>query len=141
MTALLHACDDLRYHLQCHANMEDPTDAQVQDYGLYLIDKLLSYTGKRIEEWTCMPQIQENWGQVFGNCLILEQWEYNTEGLAQLAAEHIATFTQDQSAAFEKITSAVSTQHWVRADLLPAWARGTGKTYLYNDAYHSTLLT
>lgn len=52
--------------------MEDPTDAQVQDYDLYLIDKLLSYTGKRIEEWTCMPQIQENWGQVFGNCLILE---------------------------------------------------------------------
>ena len=38
-----------------------------------------------------MPHIEGNWEQVFGNCLIMEQREYHTQGLAQLAAEHIAT--------------------------------------------------
>jgi hypothetical protein len=70
-------CDDLKNCLQHHAGIAEPTDAQVQDYGLYLIDKLLSQTGKRLQEWDCMPQIEGNWGQLFGNHLILEQQEYN----------------------------------------------------------------
>ncbi|KAI9437113.1 hypothetical protein BJY52DRAFT_1103059, partial [Lactarius psammicola] len=28
-------CDDLRYQLQHHANVVEPSDAQVQNYGLY----------------------------------------------------------------------------------------------------------
>ena len=35
-------CDDLRHHLQTHGRIEDPSEEQIQDYGLYLIDKLLS---------------------------------------------------------------------------------------------------
>jgi hypothetical protein len=66
-------CIDLKYCLQQHLHITEPTDAQVQDYGLFLIDKLLSHTGKRLHEWDCMPQIQENWGQLVGNYLILEQ--------------------------------------------------------------------
>ena len=129
-----YICDDLKYHLQCHANIADPTEAQVQDYGLHLIDKILSQSGKRLQDWACMPQILGNWEDVFGNHLILEQWEYNTGDLAELAAEHIATFTQDQSAAFEKITSAVSTGSGQIFFL--HGPGGTGKTYLYNTLYH-----
>ena len=43
-------CDDLKYCLQHHAGIAEPTDAQVQDYGLFLIDKLLSQTGKRLQD-------------------------------------------------------------------------------------------
>ena len=129
-----HICDDLKHHLRHHANIAEPTEAQVQDYGLYLIDKLLSHTGKRLQDWDSMPLIQGNWDQVFGNHLILEQREYNTEGLAQLAAEHIATFNQDQSGAFEKITSAVNTGSGQIFFL--HGPGGTGKTYLYNTLCH-----
>ena len=127
-------CDDLKYCLQRHAGIAEPTDAQVQDYGLFLIDKLLSQTGKRLQDWDCMPHIEGNWEQVFGNHLIMEQREYHTEGLAQLAAEHIATFNQDQSAAFERITSAVSDKSGQIFFL--HGPGGTGKTYVYNTLCH-----
>jgi hypothetical protein len=128
-----HICDDLRRRLQRH-NIAEPTDAQVQDYGLYLIDKLLSHYGKRLQEWESMPQIVGNWGQLFGNRLILEQLEYNTERLAEVAAHCIASFTPDQSAAFEKITTAVSTGS---GDIFFLHGPGgTGKTYLYNTLCH-----
>ena len=42
-------CDDLRHQLQ-QKGIENPCDEDVQDYGLYLIDKLLSHTGKRVQE-------------------------------------------------------------------------------------------
>ena len=127
-------CDDLKYCLQHHAGITEPTDAQVQDYGLFLIDKLLSQTGKRLQDWACMPHIEGNWEEVFGNRLIMEQREYHTPGLAQEAAEHIATFNQDQSAAFERITSAVSNGSGQIFFL--HGIGGTGKTYVYNTLCH-----
>ena len=42
--------------------MQDPSDALIQDYGLYLIDRLLSYTGKRLHDWDSMPQFVQDWG-------------------------------------------------------------------------------
>jgi hypothetical protein len=129
-------CDDLKYHLECHPGVQNPpTEAQVQDYGLYLIDKLLSYTGRRLQDWDCMPQIVENWGMIFGNHLIVEQLDYDPEALAVLAAECIATFNQDQQAAFEQITSAISAGSGQTFFL--HGPGGTGKTYLYNTlCYH-----
>ena len=88
-----------------------------KDYGLYLIDKLLSHSRKRLQDWDSMPQIMEDWGAVFGNHLILEQQEYNLEEQAQLEA-------------FEKITSAVSTRSGEIFFL--QGPGGSGKTYLYN---------
>jgi len=43
--------DDIRHLLQTHANIPKPSDAQIQDCGLYLIDKLLAQTGKRLQQW------------------------------------------------------------------------------------------
>jgi hypothetical protein len=128
-------CDDLRYQLQRHANVADPSEAQVQDYGLYLIDKLLSHSGRRLQDWDSMPQFVENWGAIFGNPLIMEQHQYNPEEQAQLAAQCLASLNQDQHAAFEKITSAVSTRSGEIFFL--HGPGGAGKTYLYNTlCYH-----
>ena len=54
-------CDDLKHQLQ-QQGMQDPSDALIQDYGLYLIDRLLSYTGKRLHDWDSMPQFVQDWG-------------------------------------------------------------------------------
>ena len=93
------------YCLQHHSGIAELTNAQVQDYGLFLIDKLLSQSGKSLQDCGCMPRIEGNWEEVFGNRLIVEQREYNTPGLPKEAAE---CFEQDQSVAFEKINSVVS---------------------------------
>jgi DNA replication protein DnaC len=78
-----------------------------------------------------MPQIRENWGQLVGNHLILEQWDYEIQKMADDAndaARCMASLNPDQSAAFEKITSAVSNKS---GDIIFLHGPGgTGKTYL-----------
>jgi hypothetical protein len=75
---------------------------------LYLIDKLLFQSGKRLSDWESMPQSVENWGRVFGIYLIVEQTAYDREEQGVHAAERIANLTQDQKSAFEQITSAIT---------------------------------
>ena len=107
----------------------------MQDYDLYLINQLLSHSGKRLTNWGTMPQVVENWGAIVGNPLIAEQHQYNSEEQAQLTAECIARFNSDQHAAFEKITSAITTKSGQIFFL--HGAGGTGKTFVYNTlCYH-----
>ena len=42
-----HICDDLKCHVQLLNNNAEPSEAQIQDYGLYLIDQLLAQSGKK----------------------------------------------------------------------------------------------
>ena len=125
-----HICDDLRYQLRRHANIPEASDVQVQDYGLYLIDKLLSYTGKRLQDWDTMPGFDGNWGDILGNPLIQEQI-YNVEVQEELARQHIPSLNADQKAAFDKILSAITSTTEEKIFFLHG-PGGTGKTYLYN---------
>jgi hypothetical protein len=67
-----HICDDLKHALR-RRGMRDPTEHQVFDYGLYLIDKILKLRGTSLRHYQTMPRPQENWDEQFGNHLILEQ--------------------------------------------------------------------
>ncbi len=130
-----HICDDLSYQLQHHAQIPEPSQEQIQDYGLYLIDKLLSHTGKRLKDWDTMPQFDENWGALLGNDLIQEQHQYDQVEQAQLAAQHIGNLNPDQHTAFDKITSAIINK--TGEIFFLHGPGGTGKTYLYNTlCYH-----
>jgi hypothetical protein len=123
-------CDDLKYQLDNHTDIVNASEDQVQDYGLYLIDKLLSYTGRRLSDWDTMPQFVENWGEILGNHLIQEQRQYDTDQQARLAEECIACLNQDQRAAYEQITAALDTRSGETFFL--HGPGGSGKTYLYN---------
>ena len=127
--------DDLRHFLITHTALADPSDAQVLDYGLYLIDQLLSHYSKSLQDWNTMPQVVGDWGAVMGNCLIQEQRQYDLEEQAVLAAECIAMLNPNQQAAFENITSAI-TNNTGQLFFLHG-PGGTGKTFLYNTlCYH-----
>ena len=92
-----HICDDLRYQLQYNNIHINPTDDDVQDYGLYLIDHLLLASGKSLsKDWPYMPQVTQNWEADLGNCLTAEQHRYDMEEQAVLAAEHEDRFNADQ---------------------------------------------
>ena len=90
-----HICDDLKHHLELHILHVQPSEAQVHNYGLYLIDELLSHSGKRLKDWSMMPQVVENWGVILRNCLIVEQLQYDPEDQAVLAVECIDKLNPD----------------------------------------------
>src|SRR6266446_6364904 len=135
-----HICDDLRHQLRVHVFQNrdmDPSDAQIQDYGLYLIDQLLAHSGKRLANWPDMPQVVDNWDAHIEdqNPLIAEQRGYGLEEQAGLAAQSIATLNPDQHSAFDRITSAITNS--TGETFFLHGPGGTGKTYLYNTlCYH-----
>ena len=130
-----HICDDLKHYLQVNARMVEPTSEQIEDYGLYLIDKLLAYSGKELKDWPEMPQSVINWGQLLTNHLIQEEHHYDLAEQAELAEECIAKLNPDQLAAFERISSAVLLK--TGEIFFLHGPGGIGKTYLYNTlCYH-----
>ena len=103
--------------------------------GFYLIDKLLGQSGKRLQDWDCMPQVVGNWRTIEGNPLIGEQQQCDLHDQADHAEDSIANLNCDQCSAFEKITSAIT--NTTGEIFFLHGPGGTGKTYLYNTlCYH-----
>ena len=135
-------CDDLKYQLQndVFQNRDvEPTEGEIHDYGLYLIDQLLRRSGKSLLlNWKeSMPQVTENWRDILRdpNPLITEQRQYNPQEQATLAAQCIASLNQDQRTAFDRITSAVANK--TGEIFFLSGPGGAGKTYVYNTlCYH-----
>ncbi len=134
-----HICDDLKYRLREHVFQNrdmEPSEAQIQDYGLYLIDQLLEQSGKRLSNWASMPQVDNNWDAHIAdqNPLIAEQRQYGLEVPAGLAAQCIANLNANQHSAFDKITTAIIDK--TGETFFLHGPGGTGKTYLYNTLCH-----
>ena len=80
-------CDDLKHHPVFHSRDEEPSEEEIHNYGLYLIDQLFIQYGKRLADWNCMPQVIGNWGIMLQNLnpLIAEQRDYDILEQADLA--------------------------------------------------------
>jgi len=90
-----YICDDIRHMLQNHANIPEPSNEQIQDCGLYLIDKLLAQSRMRLQQWLDMPQVVENWGALLANAFIQEQHQYDADEQARLAEECIPNLNKN----------------------------------------------
>src|SRR6266849_3565609 len=125
-------CDDLKHHPVFRGWEAEPTDEQIQDYGLYLIDQLLAQSGKRLHDWDSMPEVTGDWGTILQNQnpLIAEQRDYDPVEQAQLAQQHIDNLNPDQDSAFNKIMAAITNS--TGEIFFLHGSGGTGKTYLYN---------
>src|SRR5258707_10312514 len=125
-------CDDLKHHPIFHNRDPEPTEEEIHDYGLYLIDQLLSQSGKRLQDWDSMPQVIGDWGAALQNLnpLILEQRNYNLLDQADLADQCLDKLNADQHSAFDKIISAITNS--TGETFFLHGAGGTGKTFLYN---------
>ena len=126
----VNICDDLRHALQSKNIILHPTEEQVFDYGLYLIDGLLRSGNRSLQEWPAMPLPQHNWAAAAGNRLIAEQHAYDNNEQTELANQHIPTLNVGQRAAFDAIVNAVQTKSGQTFFL--HGPGGTGKTYVYN---------
>ena len=126
----VHICDDLRHALHSRNIVRDPTEEQVFDYGLYLIDEILHGSNKSLRDWPTMPLPQNDWAAAVGNRLIAEQRSYNIDEQAQLATQRIQTLNAAQRSSFDAIVDAVESQSGQTFFL--HGPGGTGKTYVYN---------
>ena len=129
----MQICDDLHWTLQNKNICQNPTEEDVFDYGLYLIDKLLrsSNANNGLEHWPKMPQPQQNWALHVGNHLIMEQLDYDPEEQTHLANEWIPKLNEEQWKAFDEIVDAVNTKSGQFFFL--HGPGGTGKTFIYNS--------
>ncbi|KAJ7733948.1 hypothetical protein B0H16DRAFT_1327828, partial [Mycena metata] len=54
----------------------DPSEEDVYDYGLFLIDKIFRESNRALKDWPAMPQPQKDWDAETINPLIAEQLDY-----------------------------------------------------------------
>jgi len=125
-----YLCDDLGHYLMHNTNIHEPTEEQIYDCGLYLIDKLLAVFGKGLRNWPTLPlpNPNTNWAAML-NPLIGEQ-QYNQNVQRDLAEENIPRLNFDQKSAFDRILTAIEGKTG-EAFFLHG-SGGTGKTFLYN---------
>ena len=70
-------CDDLFCHVP------NPTPERVYNYGLFLLNSLLTESGYCLENFPKMPISEQNWNRVNGNYLITEQLCYDVASETQ----------------------------------------------------------
>jgi hypothetical protein len=92
-------CDDLRHRLtHVPFTIADPTEEEVYDYGLYLIDGMLRKNGRSLDAIPQMPvsQMAARWGAMEGNLLIAEQLQYNQQELQQIVDIGVPLLNNDE---------------------------------------------
>lgn len=107
---------------------ENPTDEEVYDFGLHLLDQLLMASGYTLLGFG-MPEPRHNWGVQVGNLYIAKQLSYdaNTERKASLC--NIPHLNLKQHEAFSRIVNAV--QQCKGKLFFLDGPGGTGKTFVY----------
>src|ERR1700761_1995306 len=88
-------CDDLERTLQrTFPAMNHPTQEEVFDYGLHLIDTLLFGLGRSLLDFPGMPRSVMNWEQRAPfNQFIMEQLNYDRDEETRRCQTNVARFT------------------------------------------------
>lgn len=131
-----HICDDLRYKLT-QSGFPQPTDDDVYDYGLYLLDILLRESSRSLDDFHSMPKPRRDWSRHVSipNRFIAEQLNYHQDREREAAARHIQNFNADQQHAFDTIMTSVRNEDGHQFFL--NGPGGTGKTYVYIALCHT----
>ena len=126
-----HICDDLLVKLNGIFPNHNFSQDEVYDYGLHLINHILSNWGKSLAEIPGMPPIVGDWGAVDeGNRLLHEQLDYNREELDARVTENVAKFNNPQRAVYDAVMDSVN-NNISRLFFLHS-AGGCGKTFVCN---------
>jgi hypothetical protein len=125
----MHICDDLEYRLQA-MQIPHPSDDEICDYGLFLLEKILSDAGYSLENWPSMPRPQRDWAVVTVNPLIAEQLNYNRDSEREDLQERLQQLNMDQTIAYDRIVASID-GNLGKPFFLHGYG-GTGKTFVYN---------
>ena len=125
-------CDDLERTLQrTFLGMDHPTQEEVFDYGLYLIDSLLFGLARGLSDFPGMPRSVMNWEQrAPHNQFIMEQLNYDRNEETRKCQRNVALFTQEQRDVYDTVVGSAMVKE-AGAFFLYA-AGGCGKTFVSN---------
>ncbi|KAG0610723.1 hypothetical protein M758_7G086700 [Ceratodon purpureus] len=126
-----HLCDDLRHRLRRHYGLSEPSEEEVYDFGLFLIDEILrEQSNKNPSLFPPMPIPTLNWSHHRSNRFINEQLQWNCEDLELYVQEHEPQLNGEQRYCYDAILSSIEDQSGVV--FFVDGPAGTGKTFLYN---------
>ncbi|KAG0574270.1 hypothetical protein KC19_VG249600 [Ceratodon purpureus] len=126
-----HLCDDLRHRLCEHYGLSEPSEEELYDFGLFLIDEILrEQSNKNLSLFPPMPIPTLNWSHHCGNRFINEQLQWNREDLELYIQEHEPQLNEEQRYCYDAILSSIEDRSGVV--FFVNGPAGTGKTFLYN---------
>src|ERR1700722_15392904 len=103
----VNICDDLRPRLIAGGRL-DPTDEDIFDYGLHLLNKMLIKSHKSFElNFPSMPTPQQQWDILHGNPILQDQLAYDAEAMTELANTHYQSFNAEQKHVFDTVMDSV----------------------------------
>ncbi|CAG8733100.1 19819_t:CDS:2, partial [Gigaspora rosea] len=73
-----------------------PTEDQIYDFGLFLIDEILKDSNYSLAMCPPMPLWERNWGLYSGNRLIAKQLAWNRENFCILIENYIPQLNSEQ---------------------------------------------
>lgn len=126
-------CDDLRRRL-LREGINNPSEDDIYDYGLFLLDTTLLQSGKSLNDFPPMPTPQHTWNLAYENPLITEQLNYNIDDERTLAEGNISRFNDDQQGAFNRIMDSINNS--LGEVFFVNGPGGCGKTFLYKTVAH-----
>jgi hypothetical protein len=125
----------LEYQLQNKHGIHHPTNDQIYDFGLFLIDKIMRQGGKSLDHFADMPQIMGQWQDVIGNRFIAEQRDYDPVTEQEQATINIAMLNPEQKRVYDEIFhSATNGEGGLFFVNGPG---GTGKSFTWNTLAYS----
>jgi hypothetical protein len=121
-------CDDLSYRLRS-LGVNNTSNHDVYDYGLYIINNILRESGHSLSDWPSMPQLQRRWDQYSENEMIAEQLNYDRHEQHIFWENQQQLLNDEQRVAYESILQ--STDSGTGGMFMINGHGGTGKTFLY----------
>ena len=126
----VHICDDLSHKIGTLYHICNPSDSQVEDFGLYLLNQILQQSGKSLKDFPPMPLSTGTWNTVVGNRLIWEHMELQADAIQANVDLNVQRLNTDQRIAYDAILASalgnVGTPFFLNG------GAGTGKTFVYN---------
>jgi SpoVK/Ycf46/Vps4 family AAA+-type ATPase len=107
--------------------VNEPSEDDVYDYGLYLLNGILRQTGHSLQDFA-LPMPRHQWDLQLENSLIAEQLNYNIENERDRARVEGQMFNAEQAAAFQRIFESARDNLGKRFFL--NGPGGTGKTFV-----------
>jgi hypothetical protein len=95
-------CDDLHHRLTTQGHL-NPTEEDVFDYGLHLIQNILMKSGKLLDNYPDMPLPQQNWDILVANHLLQEQLAYEPQDMTHFVDDHYPHFNAEQKLTFDEV--------------------------------------
>lgn len=122
-------CDDLSYQLRI-LGREQPSEADIHDNGLYLLDKCLRDLGTNLAHFATMPRPQQDWRAQCDNPLLMEHLAYDLGPELADASIRVPQLNEEQATSYGRIIDSV--RHERGSVFFLNGPAGTGKTYVYN---------